>query len=441
MEAERSVTNGRNAYYTSPWILLQLSSLGVISYKENNEKSPELVALLHNNEDSDIDDVEKNNTLSHDDTTPFLDDTYRLQRQHFGLWPTRRRLLFILSSIAMFVSVAATVYLFVNTMLNYFGDTKKIIHFISMTTLSLNLLLLPVGCSISRLYFHFVRTKTAKAKDCCSIAWCLWMFLEEPFVVRRLRFLPLSAKNKLFPVSSFLVVSFIVWIIAGYLTFVVYYRLVPQCSNRSESIFHGIACLIGEIYFCLFCNYVFMLRKSLREELLFLIKYCYCNEGNIQSCRRRIVSMVRDYRVIRTVTNLWMQIVLPASVLGLVVHIKWNYLVFTKDREKTDDIEPMDYESLVMLSIYIFVSKLMVTGLPVLALGGTDLQYLWNEMRLTLSLIQQFHAEGFWKETLKFVHKLNPHGTEEWVASVALSVIGVYLGLKVGTQDIDYKCT
>lgn len=414
---------------------MQLIPLGVVSWKDREEESWDYGAYRSDPNYGAINNRSKQ-TL--------LDDHQRLEHQMLDLTSSRRRCYFGISSFVLMIAVLSTGYVFGETMIRYFGQTSHIIHFISMTTYSVNLLILPLSCSLSRIYFFFISKETIRTLDCCSIAWCLWMFLEEPFVVRRLRFLPLTKKNKPFPFSAFLLISFIFCVISAYLTFVVALEAtaVAQCDSTSLSVL-SVSASLGMLFFSLFCNYVYILRTSLREELLFLVKYCYCNEGNVQACRRRIVSMVRDYRVIRSVTNLWMQVVLPASVLGLVVHLKWNYLVFTSEHTYNNRVKPGEKEmrNLVLMSIYIFVSKIMVTCLPVLAIGGTDLQYMWNEMRLTLSLIQQSHAERFWKETLKFVNKLNPHGTEEWVASVALSVIGVYLGLRVGTQDVDYFCT
>ncbi|PIK38868.1 hypothetical protein BSL78_24306 [Apostichopus japonicus] len=358
MEHEPLLGDKRKGYRVSMWLHLQLIPLGVLSWKE---KKTSVRSILSETCTEDL------GCSINEGKTTLLDDSFRLEKQTFDLRSSLRRTYFGMSAMLLLLCAISTGYVFCFTMIRYFGQTHRIIHFISMTTYSVNLMILPLGCSLSRLYFFFVSKETIRTLDCCSIAWCLWMFLEEPFVVRRLRFLPVSAKNRPFSCTSFLLISFIMCVISSFMSYLVYYDTpkYSRCDGQSLCVLI-ISGTIGVIFFSLFCNYVYMLRTSLREELLFLVKYCYCNEGNVQACRKRIVSMVRDYRVIRSVTNLWMQVVLPASVLGLVVHLKWNYLVFTSNDTYNDVVEPgpQKIQNLILMSIYIFMGKIMVTCLP-----------------------------------------------------------------------------
>jgi hypothetical protein len=198
-----------------------------------------------------------------------------------------------------------------------------------------------------------------------------------------------------------------------------------------KNIMDFIISLVGLPLFASFWFYILVMRRALAAELNLVLIFIKRNEGNLVQCRRRIAEINREFGLLREVLAVLVPFVMASSVLGLTVHITWNYDVYS------NPMKNIARENL-LINIFIFSEKLMLLIIPLLAVGNVSIDYVWSQFMYALSRQRSFDNEKFWDQLLSYAVEINTECKGHHVM-LFLAVISLYLGRNITDQKLDYR--
>ncbi|XP_033646632.1 uncharacterized protein LOC117305859 [Asterias rubens] len=184
------------------------------------------------------------------------------------------------------------------------------------------------------------------------------------------------------------------------------------------------------IYTCFWYN-ILIMRTALTAELNLVIDFIKRNTGNLDLCRRRVFEVNHDFRILHGLLATLMPFIVASSVLGLTVHITWNYHIYSfKDK----GIAMRN----LLINISIFTSKCFALILPLLAVGGINIDFIWQQFNYALMRQRNSLHEEFWERLLGFTAELQDERKAGHNLMLFLSLISLYLGRNLPEQRLDY---
>ena len=349
------------------------------------------------------------------------------------------RLCGILSSLCIILCLGLSLVIMFLYIYNFWGSSENLTHFVSFMTYVVVLAGISLVCTV------FNAMSWTPVKDG---SWCEVFHLD--YTARRLRCLA----GRRFPLPEALFLSLIiVWVfvnnsmqavnLAQYLTkpanatpkVIVDMSLndpIPGDIFRFlKNIMDFIISLVGLPLFASFWFYILVMRRALAAELNLVLIFIKRNEGNLVQCRRRIAEINREFGLLREVLAVLVPFVMASSVLGLTVHITWNYDVYS------NPMKNIARENL-LINIFIFSEKLMLLIIPLLAVGNVSIDYVWSQFMYALSRQRSFDNEKFWDQLLSYAVEINTECKGHHVM-LFLAVISLYLGRNITDQKLDYR--
>ena len=274
--------------------------------------------------------------------------------------------------------------------------------------------------------------------------------LHQDYIARRLRCLA----GRRFPLPALMFLSFsMTWVFANnslQVANLIHYlnatghgnasEVVPASGNEPiprqifkmfKTALDFAVSIIGLPIYASFWYYVLVTRRALTAEFNLVLVFVKRNEGNLDWCRRRIVEINHEFCVLRGVLARLMPFIMATAVLGLTVHISWNYNVYSEDKENLAN------ENLI-INIFIFSEKFMLLILPLLAVGGLSIDHVWLQFKYALSRQRSCEYEEFWARLLNFTTELYAENKGHNL-TLFLSVISLYLGRNISDQKLDYS--
>jgi hypothetical protein len=189
--------------------------------------------------------------------------------------------------------------------------------------------------------------------------------------------------------------------------------------------------IIGLAIYTLFWYNILVMRTALATELNLVIVFIKRNTGNLDLCRRRVFEVNHDFRILHVLLATLMPFIVASSVLGLTVHITWNYQIYS---EKDKGIAMRN----LLINIFIFTSKCFVLILPLLAVGGINIDFIWQQFNYALMRQRNSLHEEFWERLLGFTAELQDERKAGHNLMLFLSLISLYLGHNLADQRLDY---
>ena len=171
--------------------------------------------------------------------------------------------------------------------------------------------------------------------------------------------------------------------------------------------------------------------------VLYCFRFSLIVYRSLDWCRTRITETYRDFCIFNRAVYYWMIYVVNLSALGIAVHLSWNYLVLSQGLSSSKLFITM------LLDVFITSEKFMALLLPIAALQGSDIAYMWSPFRLALSRARSERNEFFWDMLIRHLDSLRYHGefsgggNTSW--QMLLTICSLYFGLKIGTQDWNYQ--
>ncbi|XP_072042506.1 uncharacterized protein [Amphiura filiformis] len=330
------------------------------------------------------------------------------------------------------------------------GKQDDVLHLVSFLTFWIPLLSVPGCCLIAHVCnviqdYSMSRSRKQKQPldDDAFDHW--YRVFHANFVARRIQYMSSTSSKstkRVIMSSTFLALCFS-WAIAN---------LGFECLNYFISKYHkyhdflnyfhlGITGLSLLMFGC-FCYVIHLLRDSLDCEYNQVLGFVLNNQNQVDKCRHRIVELYRDYRILRKFIRSWMILILACATLGLTVHVSWNYAVYTRLRNdpENESFESEHYHKVITAwtNILIGSEKFMILFLPLLALGGFNIENSWRQFSHAIVLFRVEKYNSFWKKLSKIVYEIHPPFSSATV-TIAWCVFGWFFGLHLGEQNTNYE--
>ncbi|KAJ8037282.1 hypothetical protein HOLleu_18062 [Holothuria leucospilota] len=213
--------------------------------------------------------------------------------------------------------------------------------------------------------------------------------------------------------------------------------LITTDYNDSVAFFHAvrtsIVCtLLFQCWGC-FVYMLYLIRVSFQRQFTLVLSYFVEYEGCIDACRGILLNVVTDFQCFKQLSNLYVVIMLPVAFIGMAANLSWSYLLDQACRENE--------EVMIVLNCVLFLAwSEMIMGIFLVsyAQGGVDVMYLWDNFFDDVLKVHSDRHEAFWRNLIRSMALISRKEGRLLVASVVFSVIGVYMALSRGNQDISF---
>ena len=241
------------------------------------------------------------------------------------------------------------------------GKRQELVHLISYTTYLVSIGMAPGMCLIANLRNIIPRTRVG------CYAWTT--ALHPRFIVKRLQYLHSGSSGAV--KKPFLVICLLWPLFSSTYRVWIYFKLVHQKSNAI-----GIAVCSGvvmEIIWGCFCYLMMIQITSIRIQLNLDLAFLRQHTGKLDLCRRRLGASLDEYGSLCYLCSIWMIVTISMGALGIASLISREYLVqryhmnFSKVERHVD--------------LMIWSEDIMCLILPLIAVGGPDLNYIWRDFQ------------------------------------------------------------
>ncbi len=326
-------------------------------------------------------------------------------------------------------------------MIKFWGRAHYITHLLSVFTYETILLEVALVCTVSNTmrYIHWAPEKKTSS-------W--WEVLHQDYIARRL----VCLTSAQFRLPGVLFLSFTtVWIlIINSLHIKNAIAIVSTLENNTTqnntqttahihdlrfTLFKSVvivgSSIVGLPLFACFWYYVLVMRRALTAEFNLVLVFTKRYEGNLGLCRRRIAEINHEFCLLQRFLSGLMPFIMASAVLGITVHITWNYEVYSGSKIYLANNN-------LLINIVIFNEKLLVLILPLLAVGGINIDDVWVQFNYALSRQRSCCHEAFWDRLLAFTAEIH-EGSKGLNLTIILSAISVFLGQNITNQKLDYR--
>ena len=326
-------------------------------------------------------------------------------------------------------------------LISQWGHQDELLHLVSYSTFILQVLVVPMSCLIARIrsvlfYQHAHFTQCLPTIN-CTLVFRRAVFLQSPACAA------LScSKFALFlswpVVNGVIRVTYDYW--ARFAAVDEDTGIEKGTVSYADMVYGEIshwAAVIGYLKYGTFCYLIYILRKSLQWELNVVLRFLLSRSstGNVDSCRNRISDVYAHFRVLRDLVGLWMAFTMVVATWGITAHVTWNYAIFTRCH-----LSPEGRKHVMYLNGLIWSQKVMFFVLPYIAVGGLNLQYVWQHFRYdVIRLRRMVWDKDFWGPVIQFTKDINFSGLA-LKPTILFSAVGLFLGLKIRStnQNVDF---
>ncbi|XP_071804661.1 uncharacterized protein [Asterias amurensis] len=353
----------------------------------------------------------------------------------------------VLSNLLILTFLGCSTFTLGWYVVSYWGQISNINHLVSFLAFGDIIVGVALVCTLSNAVQYRRREPVSD--------WSWYDVLHQDYILRRLRCL--AGRRFPLPKKVFLIFS-LVWLFVVNTMQVV--LLVNSLSRVNATLLTNDSCMpmgisliekspptkaftilnttmvifvsiIGLAIYTLFWYNILVMRTALATELNLVIVFIKRNTGNLDLCRRRVFEINHDFRILHVLLATLMPFIVASSVLGLTVHITWNYQIYS---EKDKGIAMRN----LLINIFIFTSKCFILILPLLAVGGINIDFIWQQFNYALMRQRNSRHEEFWERLLGFTAELQDERKAGHNLMLFLSLISLYLGRNLSGQRLDY---
>lgn len=331
------------------------------------------------------------------------------------------------SILGLLFAIACIIYEIGYYMNKMWGRQDKLLHFISYNAFLICISLYPVMSICSK-----VRSISGRIKNVPLFSWATT--LNARFIVKRMQFLNLHKKG--LP-GKFLLFLCLIWPTCNaiYRTCIYFYLVKRKTDFHTKFSVASTGALL--IWWGCFVYVLYLMRISFQRQFMLTLAYIKDKEGALDHCRTCLSHVVLDFNCFRSCIVIYMAVMVPFTVLGVTTNISWQYRL----SGSCYFVEHFEIES--SINILIWSNIVMFIVLSVIAIGGLDLCYIWDNFSLSITQMQNEIHGQFWRKIFTHIsHISGEHSTMS--LTLVWSVIGFYMGLHFGDdQEIDYgvgKC-
>ncbi|XP_070544080.1 uncharacterized protein [Ptychodera flava] len=182
---------------------------------------------------------------------------------------------------------------------------------------------------------------------------------------------------------------------------------------------------IGMFVFGSFWLIVLLLRKALQSDLIRVTKFLRENASDIEVSRKRVYESYLEFTRLDNLMSVWMTFQVAITAFKFSCHVYWNYFILNDD-EVT--VRATLINTLIWLQIGMFVV------LPLLAVGGLNISYIWLKF---MAKAESEQSESPSWSSLKMIKRLKPAGNNV-ILTIVFSALTVFISLRLQNQNGDY---
>ncbi|XP_022092730.1 uncharacterized protein LOC110980401 [Acanthaster planci] len=401
-----------------------------VSRDEDDEKEQVLVCLVDGNMNT-VAEQDSPGTLAGDACqvcrSEWWDDRGRYRpytETDIGVRKWNHRGSAVLSFIFPSVLICLILYDFFFYLRDYWGQKQQLIRLISYSTfLTFNMTspFLSVVANVRNVMMDH-RWMTRRR----GFSWYECLGLR--YIVKRLQHMGLEAGMAYKP---YLAVCVIWPALNGGLRIAIYYLFVVHKSmdvHIQISLATGFVCMLA---WGGFCYLMLLMRLSFQKQQRLELAFLWRHKGQVDVCRGRLRLYAEDLGSMCRLVSGWVIVVVAVSTWAFTTQICWDYLVISTGLKfKNADLE-------LQINLLIWSENIMFLVLPLVAVGGFDINKLWVQFVRSVSQMRSEALEDFWDRVLVFCEEQSPTYRVETLTLV-FSALGLFLGLHFGDQNVDY---
>ncbi|XP_072174203.1 uncharacterized protein [Diadema setosum] len=298
------------------------------------------------------------------------------------------------------------------------GKSRQLLFMISYLTYLLQVIIIPV-------YALFVRTRALLLSP-KKILRCP---LDPRFVRRRLRVIRASPHQA--AIKTRFALLFMSWPTAHALLRGVESLVVEHHCQMRFFIFSDVAAVVGFVCYGFFWYIVLVNRISLHLQMNHALRIIQRSSYtlNVDAARRNIRRIHHDYLAMRELMGVWMAYTMVTATWGIMSRLSWDYSISTEDESAAES------RARIYLEAVIWSEKTMFLVYPCIALGGMNLEYLWQRFRYVLERMRTYQHRSFWTMIQLHTLYINNIGSPELKWTIVFALVGPYLAIQSHWQE------
>lgn len=330
---------------------------------------------------------------------------------HSGSW--------LLSIIIIFATIGLLVNELRRTIQTKFGQPTKLLQFLSYSAFLCTVSVVPIMSLCSKLRSALGGSGPGK--------WAT--AINARFIVQRLQFLHPQTNG--YPGKP-LLVACLVWpvICATYRCYVI---IAVQKKQNFESLLTCTVGAISQFTWGCFLFLIYLMRLSFQIQLDLVLRFLKTMEGQTEICQRILHQVTVDFRCFSHCVRIYTTAVIPLCVLGITTNLTWQYMVFSLSKDKQKE----DLELQKNINIMIWLEITMFVCLTPIAIGGFDPNHVWEKFHINVHCMQSSSEQEHWNQVLRYLKHVGEK-SPTISFSMILSVVGFYMAVQFGKQDVFY---
>lgn len=177
---------------------------------------------------------------------------------------------------------------------------------------------------------------------------------------------------------------------------------------------------------------IYLMRRSFQIQLDLVLRFLKTMEGQTELCQRVLRQVTVDFRCFRHCVRIYMTAVIPLCVLGITTNLTWQYMLHATDAKPSESLTTQKY-----INIMIWLEISMFICLGAVAVGGIDAKHIWEKFQLSIYCLQSSHQQSHWNYLIRYLKHVEER-TAAVSFSMILSVVGFYMAVQFGKQDVIY---
>ncbi|XP_033630072.1 uncharacterized protein LOC117292216 [Asterias rubens] len=336
----------------------------------------------------------------------------------------------ILSIVWHFILIILITYDFLWYMINYWGKEDQIIRLISYSVFLLSIIVTPVlslTANVCNIVMNYTNPRLSQ-----DLGFTWYHALSIRYIVRRLQHLQLGESG--LPYKAFLGLCLVWPSVNGIFRIVLYFAIVKRNFQDEVHVLISLhVCMLGMVVFGAFCYIMLLLRLSFQNQIRHKLAFLRCHVGAVDVCRRSVVSYAAELGSIFRLVSVWILFMLAVSTWAITTQVCWDYA----PKGKASTPSQRDVKIMIILKTLIWSEHTMFILLPIVAVGGIDLNRIWVQYTRSISKLRSEEYGDFWDKIIKFCKEQSPV-TRVKAVTLMFSALGLFLGLKLTDQNIAF---
>ncbi|XP_038047221.1 uncharacterized protein LOC119721289 [Patiria miniata] len=330
-----------------------------------------------------------------------------------------------LSVIWLILVIVPNMVAFLPYLVNYWGNDDRKVDLVIYSGFMLFVVHVPVLC----LAANVTNMLRDWQRQCRSYAWTNALGIQ--YIIKRLQHLDLRERG--LPYKAFLLVC-LVWPLFNSLWRVVVYYVPFEYIHSPIINISLVSCTVGMQIWGAFCYLVVLMRLSFQRQFEMELAFLRKHRGILGRCRRRLTLFMEDFGSLGSLSTIWIMFSIAVATWSIATQVYYDYATYDSRHNQTT--QPFQTNKELDLLIWSEISMFLL--LPLVAVGGLDLNGLWVRFRRHVGEMRLGGREGncdaFCDQILAYCNEHPPVRNIETI-TLLVSALGLCLAIEFKERD------